>query len=120
MKLIIQIPCYNEADTLEAALNDLPEYLEGIDEIEYLIINDGSCDATVEVARKWGVHHIVNFSQNKGLAKGFMAGLDGCLRNGADIIAIYLFPPFPVEWAPTSNTFLLGSHVRSQAICYLT
>lgn len=86
MKLIIQIPCYNEADTLEAALNDLPEYLEGIDEIEYLIINDGSCDATVEVARKWGVHHIVNFSQNKGLAKGFMAGLDGCLRNGADII----------------------------------
>lgn len=86
MKLIIQIPCYNEADTLEAALNDLPEYLEGIDEIEYLIINDGSCDATVEVARKWGVHHIINFSQNKGLAKGFMAGLDGCLRNGADII----------------------------------
>ena len=86
MKLIIQIPCYNEADTLETALNDLPEYLEGIDEIEYLIINDGSCDATVEVAKKWGVHHIINFSQNKGLAKGFMAGLDGCLRNGADII----------------------------------
>lgn len=86
MKLIIQIPCYNEADTLETALNDLPEYLEGIDEIEYLIINDGSCDDTVEIARKWGVHHIVNFSQNKGLARGFMAGLDGCLRNGADII----------------------------------
>ena len=86
MKLIIQIPCYNEADTLEAALNDLPEYLEGIDEIEYLIINDGSQDNTVEVAQKWGVHHIVSFKQNKGLAKGFMAGLDGCLRNGADII----------------------------------
>lgn len=86
MKLIIQIPCYNEAETLEIALNDLPKQLEGIDEIEYLIINDGSKDNTVEVAKKWGVHHIVNFRQNKGLAKGFMAGLDGCLRNGADII----------------------------------
>lgn len=86
MKLIIQIPCYNEADTLEAALNDLPGELEGIDEIEYLIINDGSKDATVEVAEDWGVHHIVSFNQNKGLARGFMAGLDGCLRNGADII----------------------------------
>ena len=60
--------------------------MDGIDEIEYLIINDGSKDNTVEVARNWGVHHIVNFRQNKGLAKGFMAGLDGCLRNGADII----------------------------------
>lgn len=86
MKLIIQIPCYNEANTLEAALNDLPRKLKGIDEIEYLIINDGSKDATVEVAQNWGVHHIVNFNQNKGLARGFMAGLDGCLRNGADII----------------------------------
>ncbi len=86
MKLIIQIPCYNEAETLEIALNDLPKKLEGIDEIEYLIINDGSKDETVEVAKNWGVHHIINFSQNKGLAKGFMAGLDGCLRNGADII----------------------------------
>lgn len=86
MKLIIQIPCYNEAETLEIALNDLPKALEGVDIIEYLIINDGSQDETVEVARKWGVHHIVNFKQNKGLAKGFMAGLDGCLRNGADII----------------------------------
>ena len=86
MKLIIQIPCYNEAETLEVALNDLPRTLEGIDEIEYLIINDGSLDNTVEVAKRWGVHHIVGFKQNKGLAKGFMAGLDGCLRNGADII----------------------------------
>lgn len=86
MKLIIQIPCYNEAETLEIALNDLPKRLEGIDEIEYLIINDGSKDATVEVAKNWGVHHIVSFKKNKGLAKGFMAGLDGCLRNGADII----------------------------------
>ena len=67
MKLIIQIPCYNEAETLEIALNDLPRHLDGIDEIEYLIINDGSKDNTVEVAKKWGVHHVVNFTQNKGL-----------------------------------------------------
>lgn len=86
MKLIIQIPCLNEAETLEIALNDLPRHIDGIDEIEYLIINDGSRDNTVEVARKWGVHHIVSFSQNKGLARGFMAGLDAALRQGADII----------------------------------
>lgn len=86
MKLIIQIPCYNEAETLEIALNDLPKHIDGIDEIEYLIINDGSADNTVEVAKNWGVHYVVNFRKNKGLAKGFMAGLDACLRNGADII----------------------------------
>ncbi len=86
MKLIIQIPCYNEAETLEVALNDLPKHIDGIDTIEYLIINDGSKDNTVEVARNWGVHYIVNFKQNQGLAKGFLAGLDGCLRCGADII----------------------------------
>lgn len=86
MKLIIQIPCYNEAETLEIALNDLPKEIEGIDEIEYLIIDDGCTDDTVNVAKNWGVHHVVSFAQNKGLAKGFMAGLDACLRNGADII----------------------------------
>lgn len=86
MKLIIQIPCYNEAETLEIALNDLPKRIDGIDEIEYLIINDGSKDETVQVAKNWGVNHIVNFKRNKGLAYGFMAGIDACLRNGADII----------------------------------
>ncbi|MBQ4058664.1 MAG: glycosyltransferase family 2 protein [Lachnospiraceae bacterium] len=86
MKLIIQIPCLNEAETLEIALNDLPRQIDGIDEIEYLIINDGSTDDTVEVARNWGVHHVVTFKKNKGLARGFMAGLDACLRAGADII----------------------------------
>lgn len=86
MKLVIQIPCYNEAETLEIALNDLPRHIDGIDTIEYLIINDGSKDNTVEVAKNWGVHYVVNFRKNKGLAKGFMAGLDACLRNGADII----------------------------------
>ncbi len=86
MKLIIQIPCYNEAETLKIALDALPKQIDGVDTIEYLIINDGSQDNTVEVAKEWGVQHIVNFKRNRGLAKGFMAGLDMCLRNGADII----------------------------------
>ena len=76
MKLIIQIPCYNEEKTLEVALNGLPKQIEGIDCIEYLIVNDGSKDKTVEVAKEWGVHYVVNFKRNKGLACGFMAGLD--------------------------------------------
>lgn len=86
MKLIIQLPCYNEEKTLPATLADLPRHIDGIDEIEYLIINDGSTDNTVETARKNGVNHVVSFKQNKGLAAGFMAGLDACLRLGADII----------------------------------
>ena len=86
MKLIIQIPCFNEAETLEVTLNDLPKHIDGIDEIEYLIIDDGSHDNTAEVAKKLGVHYVVRFRRNKGLAKGFMAGLDACLKNGADII----------------------------------
>lgn len=86
MKLIIQIPCYNEEETLGITYHDLPRHIDGIDEIEYLIINDGSKDRTVEVARELGFHHVVNFKQNKGLAYGFMAGLDACLHLGADII----------------------------------
>ncbi len=86
MKLIIQIPCFNEAETLTIALNDLPKKIDGIDDIEYLIIDDGSYDNTSEVARQWGVQHIVRFKQNRGLAKGFAAGIDACLMLGADII----------------------------------
>ncbi len=86
MKLIIQIPCYNEEETLEITWNDLPRHIDGIDEIEYLIINDGSKDKTVEKARELGFNYVVNFKRNKGLAKGFMAGLDACLHLGADII----------------------------------
>ena len=86
MKLIIQIPCYNEEETLPITINDLPKAIKGIDTIEYLIINDGSHDDTVQVAKELGVHHVVNFKNNKGLAKGFMAGIDACLRLGADII----------------------------------
>lgn len=86
MKLIIQIPCYNEEETLPVTLADLPRHINGINEIEYLIINDGSDDRTVDVARELGVHHVISFPKNKGLAKGFMAGIDACLRLGADII----------------------------------
>lgn len=86
MKLIIQIPCYNEEKTLPETVADLPISIEGIDEIEYLIIDDGSKDRTVEVAKSVGIHHIVKQTRNKGLAKGFMAGIDACLKLGADII----------------------------------
>lgn len=86
MKLIIQIPCYNEEETLPMTFADLPKQIDGIDEVEYLIINDGSKDRTVEVAKELGIHHVVSFKKNKGLARGFMAGIDACLRLGADII----------------------------------
>lgn len=86
MKLIIQIPCYNEAETLEIALNALPKRIDGVDEIEYLVINDGSSDDTEKVALEWGVNYIVHFKRNLGLAKGFLAGIDLALRHGADII----------------------------------
>jgi glycosyltransferase involved in cell wall biosynthesis len=86
MKLIIQIPCLNEEQTLPVTLRDLPGQIQGIDEIETLVINDGSTDRTVEVAKESGVDHIVQFNQTKGLACAFSAGLDACLCLGADII----------------------------------
>jgi glycosyltransferase involved in cell wall biosynthesis len=86
MKLIIQISCYNEEKTLPATLKALPRKLKGIDEIEVLIINDGSTDKTAKVAEKNGVDHIINFKKNQGLARAFMAGLNACLKFGADII----------------------------------
>lgn len=85
-KLIIQIPCYNEEATLGLTLSQLPKSIPGIDCIEILIINDGSVDQTVDVAKACGVHHIVNFEYNQGLAKAFMAGLEASLKAGADII----------------------------------
>lgn len=86
MKLIIQIPCLNEENSLPITLAALPKQIDGIDEIEILIINDGSTDRTVEVARELGVKNIVSFSRNKGLAKAFIAGLNKSLELGADII----------------------------------
>jgi glycosyltransferase involved in cell wall biosynthesis len=86
MKLIIQIPCFNEAETLAITLGELPRALPGFAKVEWLIINDGSTDATVDVARANGVDHVISFSKNQGLARGFMAGLDTCLKLGADVI----------------------------------
>jgi glycosyltransferase involved in cell wall biosynthesis len=86
MKLIIQIPCFNEAETLAIALSDLPKEVPGFDAVEVLIIDDGSTDATVQVARAHNVHHVVGFRANQGLARAFMLGLHSCLERGADII----------------------------------
>ena len=86
MKLIIQIPCLNEEHSLPKTLEDLPKQIEGIDSIETLIIDDGSTDKTVEVAKKLGVHHVLQFTNNKGLAKAFISGINQSLKLGADII----------------------------------
>jgi len=86
MKLIIQIPCLNEAATLPATLADLPTHVPGIDVIEVLVIDDGSRDDTTGVARAHGVHHVVRFRRRKGLAAAFSAGIDASLKAGADII----------------------------------
>src|SRR5829696_1202209 len=86
MKLIIQIPCFNEEEQLPATLADLPRELAGIDQVEWLIIDDGSVDRTVAVARENGVDHVVKLTNNKGLAAGFQAGLDAALKLGADVI----------------------------------
>jgi glycosyltransferase involved in cell wall biosynthesis len=85
-KLIIQIPCYNEAETLPTTLAELPRSVAGFDCVEWLIVDDGSGDETVSVAIKGGVDHIVRHNQNRGLATAFMSGLDACLHYGADVI----------------------------------
>ncbi len=85
-KLIIQIPCFNEEKTLPVTLKELPRKLPGVDKIEWLIIDDGSTDNTIEVARSEGVDHVVRLIGHQGLAKGFMAGLQACIEKGADII----------------------------------
>ena len=86
MKLIIQIPCFNEEKTLPATFNDIPKQINGVDVVEVLIIDDGSSDKTIEVAKALGVHHIVINKNNKGLARTFRTGLNECLKLGADII----------------------------------
>lgn len=86
MKLIIQIPCYNEAESLPATLLALPRSVPGVDRVELLVIDDGSSDGTGEVARRWGVQHIVRHRTNRGLAAAFQSGIDAALAAGADII----------------------------------
>src|SRR3954467_12409054 len=86
MKLIIQIPCFNEAAQLPQTLDEIPRSVPGFEEVELLVIDDGSEDETVEGARAHGVDHIVRLTNNKGLAAAFQAGLDACLKLGADVI----------------------------------
>src|SRR6195952_4327899 len=86
MKLIIQIPCLNEEEAPPVTLADLPREVPGFESVEWLIIDDGSTDRTVEVARTHGVDHIVRLTNNKGLASGFQAGLDAALKLGADVV----------------------------------
>src|SRR5215210_1324036 len=86
MKLIIQIPCLDEEDTLPVTLADLPREVPGFETVEWLIIDDGSTDRTIEVAREHGVDHVVRLTNNKGLASGFQAGLDASLKLGADVV----------------------------------
>jgi glycosyltransferase involved in cell wall biosynthesis len=86
VKLIIQIPCYNEAEQLPATLADLPRQVVGFDTVQWLVIDDGSTDETVSVARAHGVDHLVRLTNNRGLATGFQAGIDTALKLGADVI----------------------------------
>src|SRR5689334_12688495 len=86
MKLIIQIPCFNEERTLPGTLRDLPRELPGVDTVEWLVVDDGSTDRTLDVARAHGVDHIVRLTNNKGLAAAFQAGLDAALKLGADVV----------------------------------
>src|SRR5919107_5418738 len=86
MKLIIQIPCFNEEQALPETLGDLPREIPGVETVEWLVIDDGSTDRTIEVARAHGVDHVVRLTNNKGLAAAFQAGIDACLKLDADVI----------------------------------
>ncbi|HXE96675.1 MAG TPA: glycosyltransferase family 2 protein [Dongiaceae bacterium] len=86
MKLLIQIPCFNEAEALPVTLKELPREVPGFSSVEWLVINDGSTDDTSEVAIRHGVDHVITLTKNQGLARAFLAGLDGCIKLGADVI----------------------------------
>ena len=109
MKLIIQICCYNEAETLTTALAALPRKVEGFDVVEWLVVNDGCTDDTARVAREYGVTHFVQLTSNQGLARAFMTGLEHCLQFGADVIVNtdadnqYNADDIPVLTAPILN-----------------
>ena len=83
MKLIIQIPCYNEEETLPQVIRDLPKELPEVDEVEYLVIDDGSTDRTTEVANEVGVHHVISLGMNRGYGKAFLTGMQKCIDLGA-------------------------------------
>ena len=86
MKVIVQIPCYNEVDNLANVVRDIPRIIPGVGTVELLIIDDGSSDGTSELATKLGVEHVIRHPRNKGLARSFHRGLEECLKRGADII----------------------------------
>jgi glycosyltransferase involved in cell wall biosynthesis len=86
VKLIIQIPCYNEAETLPATVRDLPKQIPGVDVVEVMVVDDGSTDRTADVARELGVRHVVRLGSNRGLARAFAQGVEYALRQGADIV----------------------------------
>jgi glycosyltransferase involved in cell wall biosynthesis len=86
MKLIVQIPCFNEESTLSSTVRDIPRQIEGIEQVEILIIDDGSTDRTASLAREIGVEHVVRNKRNLGLARTFIIGIEACLKRGADII----------------------------------
>jgi glycosyltransferase involved in cell wall biosynthesis len=118
MKLIIQIPCFNEAETLPITLEELPREVPGFSEVEWLVINDGSTDNTAEIAGRFGVDHIVSFTGNQGLARAFLAGLDAAVRLGADVIVNtdadnqYMAADIPLLTAPIlagSADIVIGS-----------
>ena len=127
MKLIIQIPCFNEAETLPITLKDLPREVPGFSEVEWLVINDGSTDNTEEIAGKWGVDHIVSFTGNQGLARAFLAGLDAAVRLGADVIVNtdadnqYMAADIPLLTAPVlagKADIVIGSRPIDEIISF--
>lgn len=108
MKLIIQIPCFNEVETLGLTVRELPGEVPGFDTVEYLIIDDGSTDGTADLAKELGVHHIVRHPINLGLARGFQTGIDACLRFGADIIVnTDADNQYPAKYIPDLTTPIL-------------
>jgi glycosyltransferase involved in cell wall biosynthesis len=129
MKLIIQIPCFNEAETLPVTLKALPRKVQGFSTVEWLVINDGSTDNTEEIARKWGVDHIVSFTGNQGLARAFLAGLDAAARLGADVIVNtdadnqYMAADIPLLTAPVlsgSADIVIGSRPIDEITSFST